>query len=95
MARPSEADILGLLRELHAHGVEFVVVGGAAAVMLRLHGGETYADLAPRTVACEVDDLTLRLIDLPALVAIKSSTGRARDRIVVPLLLDILRRTQG
>ena len=37
-ARPSEADLEGLLRALGRGGVDFVLVGGAAAV---LHGAPT------------------------------------------------------
>jgi hypothetical protein len=38
-----------------------------------------------------VDDLQLRVIDLRTLIEIKSSTGRARDRLVLPILLALLR----
>ncbi|MEX1363413.1 MAG: hypothetical protein AB1Z98_09825 [Nannocystaceae bacterium] len=38
--------------------------------------------------------MRLRVIDLPALIEIKQTTGRARDRMVVPLLLALLRETE-
>jgi hypothetical protein len=34
------------------------------------------------------------VIDLPTLIQIKSTTGRARDRIVVPILLAMLRERE-
>ncbi|MEM9460087.1 MAG: hypothetical protein AAGF11_38280 [Myxococcota bacterium] len=34
--------------------------------------------------------MTLRVVDLPTLISIKASTGRARDRRVVPLLQALL-----
>lgn len=157
--RPTEADLEGLLRALRGGGVDFVVVGGAAAVLhgaptttqdldivpdqseanlqrlevvlrdhaalvrdlagrrlepspaalrgrgqiqlvtdlgpldilCRLHDGRGFDELAPHSITLDVDDLQLRVIDLRTLIEIKSSTGRARDRLVLPLLLALLR----
>lgn len=161
MARPT-VDLEGLLRALCAHDIEFVIVGGAAAVLhgaptttqdldivpeqseanldrlmdmlrahdtlvrdpggrrlepnpvalrgrgqlqlltdlgpldilCRLHDGRGYEELAPRSVPIDADDLHLRVIDLPTLIEIKSSTGRARDRLIVPILLALLRERE-
>ncbi|MDI1429969.1 hypothetical protein [Polyangium sorediatum] len=35
-------------------------------------------------------DLTLRVLDLPKLIDVKSKTGRAKDRAVLPVLLATL-----
>lgn len=163
MARPRQADLEGLLGALTQGGVEFVVVGGTAAV---LHGAPTSTldlDIVPRwddanlgrlldvlvgleakvrdsagrsvlptrellTTANQLqletrldpldllhelhdqrgfeeliehsdlldeDDLKIRLLDLESLIEIKSSTGRARDKIVVPLLIAIRDRSDS
>lgn len=55
---------------------------------------EVDLSLAPRSVPIEADDLHLRVIDLPTLIEIKSSTGRARDRLIVPILLALLRERE-
>ncbi len=63
---------------------------GPLDVLLRLHDGRGYTELLPRTIALEADGLNVRVIDLPALIDIKSNTGRARDRIAVPILTALL-----
>ena len=67
---------------------------GPLDILCRLHDGRGYVELAPHCVAMEAGDLRIRVIDLPTLIQIKSSTGRARDRIVVPLLLALLRERE-
>lgn len=161
---PEEADLESLLDALGRAGVEFIVVGGAAAVLhgapvatqdldivprtdaknidrlmallteldarvrdlagrevrpdpavlrgigqialttrrgpldllCRLHDGRDYSALLPHTVEVTDGSLRLRVIDLPTLIGIKSSTGRARDRLLLPLLIALEReRRQG
>ncbi len=160
MSRPEEADIAALLRELVQAGVEFVVIGGAAAVLhgapittrdldivperspanserlagvLRalgatvrdpagrqieprvewfrgpgqillstrlgpldvlgsLHDGRGYLELAPRAVLLRNEEITIRVIDLPALIEIKIGAGRAKDRLLVPMLMALQMR---
>ena len=67
---------------------------GPLDVLLRLHGGEAYADLLPDTIERRGGDLVVRLLDLPRLIAVKTAAGRARDRLAVPLLLDLLRERE-
>jgi hypothetical protein len=61
----------------------------------RLHDGRGYEELAPHCVAIDAGPLHLKVIDLPTLIEIKSSTGRVRDRLVVPLLLALLREHES
>ena len=158
MPHPNTADLEALLRELAAAGVEFIVVGGAAAVihgapittqdldivprqepgdierllgvlerldarfrpvrpgrdlpptlehlgghgqlnlttsygpldiLLRLHDARGYAELLPRSREVADQDLRMRVLDLDTLIEIKRATGRARDALVLPLLLAI------
>lgn len=158
MRRPDQADIAELLRTLVEGGVEFIVVGGAAAVLhgapvttldldivprtdednlLRLHAtlarmdaiirepgdrrlrptlqhlrssgqlnlstsqgpldslqvlhdGRGFDDLLPDSVPLADGGLSIRVIDLATLIEIKGATGRAKDRLVVPILLALL-----
>jgi hypothetical protein len=64
---------------------------GPLDVLLRLHDGSGYPELVAHTVVRSVGDFHVRLIDLPTLAAVKGSTGRARDRLTVPLLLDLMK----
>ena len=156
MPRPPTADLEALLRALVAGGVEFIVVGGAAAVihgapittqdldivpkqggdaldkllavltsldtrfrpvrpgrdlaptiehlagqgqlnlitqlgpldvLLRLHDARGFDELRDHARQIVDGDLRILVIDLDTLIEIKRSTGRARDALVVPLLL--------
>jgi hypothetical protein len=159
--RPATADLEALIRALVAAGVEFLVVGGAAAVihgapvttqdldvvpkldeagldrllaaltsldarfrpvrpdrdipptrehfsakgqlnlitkfgpldvLCRLHDARGYDELLPHSQLIEDADLKVRVIDLETLIEIKSSTGRARDVMVLPVLRALLDR---
>lgn len=68
MSHPEQADIARLLHALRAGGVEFVVVGGAAAV---LHGAPTTTrdlDIVHRRTPENVESLIEVLANLGALV---------------------------
>jgi hypothetical protein len=158
VSHPRQADLQGLLRALLGGGVEFIVVGGVAAVfhgaptttvdldivhrrttenvarllatletldarvrdpsgrILRpeaaallgrgqvnlstmlgpldplcvLHDGRGYEELLERSIELRDDTLRVRVLDLPTLIEVKRSTGRARDRLVLPILLALL-----
>jgi hypothetical protein len=57
----------------------------------QLHDGRGYEELLGRSVELRDGDLRLRVLDLPTLIEIKSSSGRAKDRLVVPVLLALAR----
>jgi len=67
---------------------------GPLDILNRLHDGRSYTDLLPHTVELTDGSLRLRVIDLPALIAIKSGTGRVRDRLLLPVLI-ALERERG
>jgi predicted nucleotidyltransferase len=46
----------------------------------------TYDDLLPHTVELMVDDIKIRMLDLPTLIKIKEETGREQDQVVLPIL---------
>jgi hypothetical protein len=41
------------------------------------------------------DGLVLRVLDLPTLIEVKAAANRAKDRLVLPLLLALLAEQQG
>jgi hypothetical protein len=102
----SEANLDRLLALLQAHEtvvrdplrgrgqLQLLTDLGPLDVLCRLHDGRGYEDLAPRSVTIEAGDLRLRVLDLPTLIEVKSTTGRVRDRMVVPLLLALLRERE-
>jgi len=59
---------------------------GPLDVLCRLHDARGFAELAPAALRLEDDGLELLVIDLDSLIEIKSSTGRAKDQLVVPIL---------
>lgn len=60
-----------------------------------LHDGRTYADLLHHAVAIKDGDLTIRVLDLPTLIQIKSTTGRARDKLLLPILIALSDEQEG
>lgn len=65
---------------------------GPLDILLRLHDARGYNELVAHSIEVDAADRRIRVIDLPTLIAIKRSTGRARDAFVVPLLLAIQAR---
>lgn len=68
---------------------------GRVDVLGNLHGGQGYTELLATADTVDFDGRSLRLIDLQTLIAIKGGTGRAKDRLVVPILLELARRRAG
>ncbi len=163
MSKPRPTDPLALLDALNAAGVEYLVIGGAAAVLHgapvatqdldivhrltpanaarlervlgalhatirepgsrrlepdaalllaggqlrlitdcgpldvlgRLHDGRSYEDLLGRSEELRDTERQVRVVDLPTLIEIKGGTGRRRDRIIVPILEELLARRRS
>lgn len=55
-----------------------------------LHDGRGYDELLPLTEIVSDEAVSLRVLDLPTLIAVKAAAGRPKDRIVVPILLALL-----
>lgn len=155
MDRPRSADLDALIEALVQAGVEFIVIGGAAAVLhgaptttwdldivhrrsaenidllqqlleelhavvrdpagreLRprrehleaegqlqlltdlgpmdllgiLHDGRDYDQLLGHSQTVGDETLTIRVLDLPTLIEVKAGAGRAKDRLLLPILL--------
>lgn len=67
---------------------------GRLDVLGTLHDGRGFAELVSHTDAVELEGRELRVLDLPTLVEIKASTGRAKDRLTVPVLLALARERE-
>ena len=162
MAHPKQADLAALIDALQAGGLEFIVVGGASAILHgalsmtqdlevvhrltsenlarlatvltrldafvrepgqrwlrpaaehlgagdqlslltalgpldllgRLHDGRGYDELLPHSEVSTDGTRQVRVLDLPTLIEIKTAAGRAKDRIVIPMLLALLRERE-
>jgi hypothetical protein len=68
---------------------------GPLDVLLRLHDARGFDELVAHSHMIFEEDLRFRVIDLDALIEIKRSTGRARDALVVPMLLAIRARNRS
>lgn len=159
MVHPAQADLDALIQVLLGANVEFIVVGGAAAVLhgapvttqdldivhrrtaenvqrlsdvlasldavfrgreLRpsiellsgrgqlnlstalgpldplcvLHDGRGYEELLPHTTVLTDGSSEIRVLDLDTLISVKAATGRARDKLVLPILLALRDRKE-
>ncbi|HEY6476695.1 MAG TPA: hypothetical protein VI456_08935 [Polyangia bacterium] len=159
MSHPPRADLDALVQALLGAGVEFIVVGGAAAVLhgapittqdldivhrrtpenvqrlsellakldatfrgrdLRpsapllsgqgqlnlstslgpldpicvLHDGRGYDELLPHTQILTDGSSQIRVLDLETLIAVKAAAARARDKLVLPILLALRDRLE-
>lgn len=63
---------------------------GPLDLLCRLHDGRGYDELLPHSEIVSDGQIEIRTIDLPTLVEIKSSTGRNKDKLLVPVLLALL-----
>ncbi len=62
---------------------------GPLDILCALHSGEGYEELAEGAVIKGDQALELKTIDLETLIRIKSSTGRIKDKMVVPILMSL------
>ena len=79
--KPSRAALLG------SGQMNLITRLGPLDILCRLHDGRGYEQLRSRTVEVTDGAMELIVIDLETLIEIKASTGRARDRLVVPILM--------
>jgi hypothetical protein len=61
-------------------------------LLWQLHDGRRYADLVPRSSLVTEEDLSIRLIGLDDLIAVKAAIGRPQDLATLPYLREIRRR---
>jgi hypothetical protein len=58
--------------------------------LCRLHDGRGYDELLQHSEVVTDGQIRIRVIDLPTLIEIKSTTGRSKDKLIVPILLALL-----
>lgn len=67
---------------------------GPLDLLCRLHDGRGFDELLPHTEKVSDGSVSLRILDLPTLIEIKSNTGRVRDQLMVPVLLALARERE-
>lgn len=58
--------------------------------LCQIDSGKGYEDLLEHSRIIHDEDRTLRVLDLPTLIEVKSRTGRPKDRIALPILIATL-----
>jgi hypothetical protein len=58
--------------------------------LCELGEGQGYDELVPHTDSVMDEGRLLRVLDLPTLIAVKTKVGRAKDRIMLPILIATL-----
>jgi hypothetical protein len=59
-----------------------------------LHDGRGYDELFPHTQILTDGTSQIRVLDLETLIAVKAAAGRARDKLVLPILLALRDRLE-
>ena len=83
---PDRAALVG------AGHVNLQTTHGPLDLLCTLDDGKDYEALLPRTTSVEDGNITLRVLDLPSLIEIKSRAARPKDKLAIPLLLATLSR---
>ncbi len=68
---------------------------GPLDVLCQVGVGQDYAWLLPRSEVLARGGRTLRIVDLPTLIELKLAANRAKDRLVIPLLVATLEERQA
>ena len=68
---------------------------GPLDVLGAIEGGRDYASLLPKSVAVEVEGQLVRVVRLEALADLKRAATTAKDRLVLAILEDTIRRRSG
>lgn len=82
----------------HLLGTEQLLLStrpGPLDLLGTLHDGRGYDELLPHTVTYDVGGRSLRVLDVPTLIEVKTAAGRTKDKLAVIELLAILDRQLG
>lgn len=63
---------------------------GPLDVLGALHDGRGFEELVPKAISMTDGTTHISVVDLETLIEIKTEAGRAKDRLVVPILLALL-----
>jgi hypothetical protein len=84
--RPTESALLG------DGQLNLATKLGPLDPLCQLHDGRDYEALIGHTEQMTDEELTIAVLDLPTLIEVKRRAGRARDRIMLPILLKLLQQ---
>lgn len=68
---------------------------GPLDVLGALHDGRGFEELEAQAVVFDQGERAFRVVDLDTLIEIKRSTGRAKDRLMLPILIALQSRRDG
>jgi hypothetical protein len=95
---PAGRDLSPTRRHLEAGGqLQLLTDFGPLDVLGSLHDGRGYDELFGKSETVGDGTLQIQVLDLPTLIEVKAGTGRAKDRLLIPILLALQeeRMTRG
>jgi len=69
-----------------------MTAAGPLDLLGSIGAGHTFEELADHAQWLEVDEMTIRVLDLPTLVQVKEETAREKDELILTLLRRLLRQ---
>ncbi len=88
---PAGRQLLPTREHLEAGGqLQLLTDLGPIDLLGQLHDGRGFEALFERSEVIGEPDLRLRVLDLQTLIEVKTATARAKDRLVIPILLALL-----
>jgi predicted nucleotidyltransferase len=85
---PAGRDLQPTSKHLEAGGqLRLLTDLGPVDLLGTLHDGRGYDDLLANTALVGDETLQIRVLDLATLIEIKAGAGRAKDRLLLPVLL--------
>jgi len=88
---PAGRDLVPNRSHLEAKGPLLLSTNlGPLDPMASLADGRGYEELFEHSIQAEGGDLPIRILDLETLIEVKTAAGRAKDRLMLPVLLALL-----
>jgi hypothetical protein len=90
-----------IIELLERHDVDYVVVGGVAAVLTdsgpfnllgMIGNGKRYEDVAESATVVSIGDLPIKVLSVEALLEDKKALGRHKDLVAIRLLEALVKR---
>jgi len=93
---PAGRDLAPLRSHLEATGPLLLSTNlGPLDPMATLADGRGYDELLRHSIQSDESDLSVRILDLETLIEVKTAAGRAKDRLMLPVLLALLDEYRG